>query len=482
MKQNSTKVIATIGPASRSYETIRELIEAGVNVIRLNFSHGSHADHQQTVKLVRRVAEELQTETAIFQDLQGPKVRLGEIDGGEVSIAAGDSFVITTEPCLGTAQRASIDYPTLHEEISPGEHILIDDGLVNLKVEQVQERDIRTTVVAGGRIRPHKGVNLPDTVLKGISSFTEKDRNDLYFAFANNLEFVALSFVRTAEDVNSLYAYMEETFGRKIPIIAKIEKPEALQDIENIITCADSVMVARGDLGVETSTEEVPVIQKNIIRTCNLIGKPVITATQMLESMIDNPRPTRAEAGDVANAVLDGTSAVMLSGETAAGSYPGETVRTISRIVASTEQSTHFRRIVADRRPTGEEYTPGEGKSPAEAVGMAARELARQVGARYIVCFTHSGGTARLISKYRPMIPIAALSPIPETVRRLALSWGVFPMQMEEVKTVDDLFIRAPQLLAEKGLVSSGDYLVVTAGVPVGAPGKTNMIKVVQVE
>jgi pyruvate kinase len=482
MNVNSTKVIATIGPATRSYERIRELLEAGVNVVRLNFSHGSHSDHQKTVQLVRRVAKELGVIVAIFQDLQGPKVRLGEIEDGEALISTGDSFVISTEPCTGTAERACIDYPTLHEEVKPGDRILIDDGLVSLQVERIEGRDIHTTVAEGGCIKPHKGVNLPHTVLKRISSFTEKDRDDLYFAFANNLEYVALSFVRTAEDVRQLYSYMEENFGRKIPIIAKIEKPEALDDIENIIRTADAVMVARGDLGVETSTEEVPVIQKNIIRTCNLMGKPVITATQMLESMIDNPRPTRAEAADVANAVLDGTSAVMLSGETAAGKHPGEAVRTISRIVNSTERSSHFRRIVADRRPTGEEYENGEGKSPAEAVGMSARELARQVGARYIVCFTHSGGTARLISKYRPMIPIAALSPIPETVRRLALAWGVFPMDMDEVSTVDDLFVRAPAILTEKGLVSAGDYLVVTAGVPVGAPGKTNMIKVVQVE
>ena len=482
MNVNSTKVIATVGPATRSYERIRELLEAGVNVVRLNFSHGTHADHQQTVQLVRRVAQELDIAVAIFQDLQGPKVRLGDIAGEETVINTGDSFIISTETCTGSKNKASIDYPSLHEEVGEGDRILIDDGLVSLQVERVEGCDIHTRVVEGGSVKSHKGVNLPHTVLKNILSFTEKDRNDLYFAFANNVEFVALSFVRTADDVRQLYDYMEETFGHKIPIIAKIEKPEALGDIENIIEISDAIMVARGDLGVETSPEEVPGIQKNIIRTCNLKGKPVITATQMLESMIDNPRPTRAEAADVANAVLDGTSAVMLSGETAAGKYPGEAVRTIERIISSTEQSPHFKRIVADRRPTGEESESPELKSTAEAVGMAAREVAREVGARYIVCFTHSGGTARLISKYRPMIPIAALSPIPATVRRLALSWGVLPMDMdEEVQSVDDLFVRSPDMLAKRGLVSSGDFLVVTAGVPVGQPGKTNMIRVVRV-
>ncbi|MCF7928904.1 MAG: pyruvate kinase [Spirochaetales bacterium] len=510
--QISTKIVSTIGPSSRNLRTISSLIADGTNVFRLNFSHGSADDHQTSVDLIREAAAEQNATVAIFQDLQGPKIRLGTIQGGEAYLETGSSFTITTEACEGDQNRASIDYPVLHQETKPGNKILIDDGLVALSVESVERRNIHTRVESGGTIKSRKGVNLPHITLRGITSFTEKDQNDLAFAFENNLEFVALSFVRSAQDVLSLKDHMLRSFGRTIPIIAKIEKPEALQDITRIINNSEAIMVARGDLGVETSTEEVPVIQKNIIRACNLGGIPVITATQMLESMITNSRPTRAEAGDVANAILDGTSAVMLSGETAAGAYPVESVRTIRRIIAYTENSSHFRRVLANRR-----YLEGEGEPPAgpqtppagtqrqpltpgtqtpttgtqgipagiaedvpEAVGMAARDLALQLHARYIVCFTHSGGTARLVSKYRPTIPIAALSPVPETTRRLALSWGVFPVLCDELSSVDELFDRATESMQQRPDTKPGDFIIVTAGAPVGSPGKTNMIKVLQ--
>jgi len=482
MNMKFTKLVGTVGPSSRNYDMIKDFILSGINVIRINFSHGTFEEHKKTIEFVRRAAEEVDEPVAIFQDLQGPKIRLGNIKDDAAEVQAGETFIITTENCTGNAKKASIDYPFLHEEVSPGNSILIDDGLISLRVKSINGKEIQTTVENSGIIKSRKGVNLPNISLKHIDSFTKKDKKDLDFAFKYDLEYIALSFVRTAQDIRNLRSYMLKTYGKTIPIIAKIEKPQALDDIDNIIETADSIMVARGDLGVETSPQQVPIIQKNIIRTCNLKGKPVITATQMLESMINNPRPTRAEAADVANAILDGTSAIMLSGETAAGSYPREAVHMMYHIAYETEQSLHFKRIVTNQKLTLEEFTEGRKKQAAEAVGMGALELANQVQARYIACFTHSGGTARLISKHRPHMPIVALSPIAATVRRLALSWGVIPLQLAEVDNIDDLFTGAPKLLKSRQLIAQGDCIVITAGVPVGTPGKTNMIKVTEID
>ena len=483
MEENTTnaKIVATIGPASRSYDMIRDIIKSGARVIRLNFSHGDHEEHQRTVDWTRQVSDELDIPIAIFQDLQGPKIRVGELEVESFQVKEGETLKITTEPCVGNRDLISIDYPHLHEEVVEGNRILIDDGLIALSVIGVEGKVITTKVVDGGVVKPRKGVNLPGVPLKHLSSYTKKDEKDLDFAFQNNLDFVALSFVRSACDVVALKKFMYKKYGREIPIISKIEKPEAVSDIANIITESSVIMIARGDLGVETSAEEVPVIQKTIIRECNIAGLPVITATQMLESMITNPRPTRAEAGDVANAILDGTSAVMLSGETAAGDYPLRAVEIMKRIITYTEASLTYRRLVLDQRLILEDIEINRKKSTTEAVGVATRELAMAIKAAYIACFTHSGGTARLISKFRPAVPIIAYSPIKQTTQRLALSWGVTPILIPKLNSLDELFEIAPKYLKTVGYIKPGDKIVITAGVPVGSPGRTNMIKVVEI-
>ncbi len=484
-----TKIVATVGPASRNEETLRRILEAGASVIRLNFSHGSWEEHAKTVRLVRGLCTEMDRRVAIFQDLQGPKIRIGRIPGGERRVERGEELVLVPEGELETGTsdgetgvwqgRVSIDYPRLPEEARPGHRILIDDGLIAAEVLAVRKGEVVCRVVDGGMLKPRKGVNLPRIALRGIASYTEKDAEDLAFAFEQGLDYVALSFVRSGRDVESLRDLMIKRFKCTLPIIAKIEKPEALDDLDGIMESADALMVARGDLGVETSPEDVPISQKEIIRRCNRRGMPVITATQMLESMIANPRPTRAEAGDVANAILDGTSAVMLSGETAAGSYPAEAVEMMHRIAAKTEASGAFAERVGQQRWDMRGEYRGD-ISPAEAVGVAARELAMAIGARYIVCLSHSGGTAQLISKARPNLMTVALSPSEETARRLSLYWGIIPLLMEELNSIDDLFYGAPERIRKKCLAEPGDYLVMTAGVPVGKPGEPNMIKVVR--
>lgn len=483
MKENKTnaKIVATIGPSSRSYEMIRDIIKAGASVIRLNFSHGELEDHQQTVNWVRQVSQELDMPLAIFQDLQGPKIRVGQLDVDSFEVKEGDILKITTEACIGNRDLISIDYPYLHEEVEKGDRILIDDGLIALKVKNIDKKIITTEVVDGGIVKPRKGVNLPKAALKHLSSYTKKDESDLDFAFKNDLDFVALSFVRSSKDVIALKKFMYKNYGREIPIISKIEKPEAVSDIANIILETSAIMIARGDLGVETSPEEVPVIQKTLIRECNLAGIPVITATQMLESMITNPRPTRAEAGDVANAILDGTSAVMLSGETAAGDYPLRAVEIMKRIINYTEASLTYHRLVLDQRLILEDIEINKKKSTTEAVGVATRELAIGIKAAYITCFTHSGSSARLISKFRPAVPIIAYSPFKQTAQRLALSWGVTPIIIPQLSSLDELFEIAPKYLQTIGYIKPGDKIVITAGVPVGSPGRTNMIKVVEI-
>ena len=477
-----TKIVATVGPASNTYEIIKALIEEGARVIRLNFSHGSAEEQQFRYDMARKASVELGIPIAIVQDLQGPKIRVGTLEEPSFEIKKGERLTITTEQCTGTKDRISIDYPYLHEEVQKGSQILINDGLISLTVEEIEGKDIICTIAEDGILFPRKGVNLPGIPLHHLSSFTEKDEKDLAFAFANNLDYVALSFVRRGEDVASLRAYMLKTFGREIPIISKIEKPEAVANIDAIIKQSSAIMIARGDLGVEVLPEEVPLIQKSLIRKCLTAGVPVITATQMLESMMHNPRPTRAETNDVANAVLDGTSAVMLSGETAAGEYPLQAVRTMKRIASLSERSVEFKRLVLNQINDLEQGTQRKKQTRTEAVGLATRELALAIHASYIACFTHSGSTARLIAKFRPSVPIIAFSPKLETVQRLALAWGVNPILIQDLNSVDELLDYAPHYLQEKGFVQPGDTVVVTAGVPVGSSGKTNMIKVVEME
>ncbi len=477
-----TKIVATIGPASESMEVIMSIIKGGARVIRLNFSHGTAAEQQVRHDRARAASEKLGIPIAIFMDLQGPKIRVGQLAEPSLSFEKGESLIISTKPCLGTRERISIDYPYLHQEILPGSQILINDGLVSLIVERIEENDIHCTFVEDGIIYPRKGVNLPKVPLMHLSSFTEKDEEDLSFAFENNLDYVALSFVRSADDVKALKTFMQKKFGRTIPIIAKIEKPEAVSALESIIKESSVIMIARGDLGVEVPAEEVPLIQKSIIRSCIANGVPVITATQMLESMMHNPRPTRAETNDVANAVLDGTSALMLSGETAAGEFPLQAVLTMSRIALLTERSSDFQRLVFNQLYSMESTQARKNSTRTEAVGLATRELALSVQASFIACFTQSGSTARLIAKFRPSVPLLAFSPVLAVVQRLALSWGITPILIEEQSSVDSLLAYAPNFLEKEGYVKKGDSVVITAGVPVGSSGQTNMIKVFEFE
>ncbi len=484
MRSKFTKIVATIGPSSRNYECIREIIDNGANVIRLNFSHGTFEDHKQSVDMVRKAAKDLGNSVAIFQDLQGPKIRVGKLDGEYIEIEDDEELIITTDDIVGGVidgkKKISIDYSNLHKEASVGNRILLDDGLMELRVEKIDGKNIHTRVINGGKLKPRKGVNFPHVKLN-ISAITEKDRKDLSFAFENDIDYVALSFVRDAKDVRELIEIMLKDYGKRIPIISKIEKPEAFDDIDDIIEVSDAIMVARGDLGVETSPQEVPIMQKSIIRKCNIAGKPVITATQMLESMITNPRPTRAEANDVANAILDGTDAVMLSGETASGKYPVEAVSMMADIARQVEKSQIFERVLSSRPLTNDELEESAKEDVSSAISFATVELAYKVHAKYIVSFTHSGGTAKAISKYRTPIPIVAISPVKSTVRLLSLVWGVWAYEMGTVSTVNELLEGAVEMLKVKEHVEKKDMLVITAGVPVGIAGSTNMIKVYEV-
>lgn len=479
-----SKIVATLGPASYTEPVITSLIREGADVIRLNFSHGTWDVHEGALNTARKSAAGLEKPLAVFQDLQGPKIRIGQIDGDKMELVEGDEFVLTVRNIAGGTvngkKTASIDHTTLAEEASKGNRILIDDGLIELRVEKIEGTEIITSVVNGGILKPRKGVNLPHIPLS-ISALTDKDRKDLNFAFEHDLDYVALSFVRHAKDISELLDLMKKTYGRRIPVISKIEKPEALRELDNIIDASDAVMVARGDLGVETSPQEVPIIQKNIIHKCNLAGKPVITATQMLESMVNNPRPTRAEANDVANAILDGTDAVMLSSETAAGKYPVEAVKMMRSIASEVESSFIFRKNGLHDTIAHRELVKCTREKTEEAVSFATIELAEKVNAKYIVSFTHSGGTARNISKFRPLNPVIAFSPVAATVRRLALVWGVRPIELGAVNSADELLDGAAEVLKFKGMVAARDTIVVTAGVPVGTPGSTNMIKVVTI-
>ena len=480
-----TKIVATLGPNSRNPEVIEGLLVEGADVIRLNFSHGTHEDHALSVRLVRETAQKLNRYIAIFQDLQGPKIRLGQLEGEFLEVATGETLVLTTDDLIGGihggVKKIAIDHRSLHEEVKPGDRILIDDGLFELTVERIEGHELLTRVVNGGRLKPRKGVNLPNVKLK-ISAITDKDRADLQFAYEHGLDYVALSFVRDAEDVKELIDFMLSTYGRKIPIIAKIEKPEAFKHIDGIIAVADAIMVARGDLGVETSPQEVPLMQKTIIRFCNIAGKPVITATQMLESMINNPRPTRAEANDVANAILDGTDAVMLSAETAAGQYPVAAVRMMKNIALSVEGSDIFKALMHKSVLTQEELLAKAGQRVEDAVHFATVDLVEKVRARYLVGFTNSGSSVLGLAKFRPVAPLIAFSSKLGTLRKLALIWGVTPLQLGAVvSSVDDLLSAATEFLLNKSMVREGEIVVFSAGVPVGVSGGTNMIKVVRV-
>jgi pyruvate kinase len=461
-----SKIVCTIGPASRSPKIIDRLLQAGMDVARLNFSHGTHADHAQSIAMIRAAAIKRQKPIAILADLQGPKIRTGPLAGASpVLLRAGQKFVITTARVLGDSTRVSTVFRPLPREVHRGDRILLSDGLIELRVEQVRGQEVICQVVNGGALGEHKGINLPGIQLR-VPALTPKDRTDLVFALKHGVNYIAVSFVRRPEDV-VLAKTLVRRAGKDIPVVAKLEKPEAIENLDAILRVADAVMVARGDLGVEMSPERVPVVQKMIINRARQARRPVITATQMLESMTENPRPTRAEASDVANAIFDGSDAVMLSAETASGKYPVESVSMMARIIEDAEAS-----IAEFPRPA-----PQEKLKVAETVAELVCHASRELHMKLIAVFTHSGFTARLVSRYRPLVPIVAFSPEADIRRRMALIWGVYPRNIPDVRKIDGLAQVAEKRLLEERLVRKGDVIGIVAGMPMGIRGTTNFMK-----
>lgn len=465
-----TKIICTLGPATRNDEMLRKLMLAGMDVARINFSHDSHEIHAKTVARVKRIREELGLPVGLLLDTRGPEIRLGRFAEGGVQLEAGQVFTLTTQDVPGDATRASVSYAGLSEDVRPGSRILIDDGLVALEVQAVQGQNIRCRVLNGGKISDRKGVNVPDVELN-MPYLSEQDRADILFGVEHGFDFIAASFVRCADDVVQIRKLLRERDCNNVNIIAKIENRQGVDHLDEIIRVCEGIMVARGDMGVEIPLEEVPVIQKMAIHKVYTAGKVVITATQMLESMMQHPRPTRAEATDVANAIYDGTSAIMLSGETAAGCYPVEAVQTMVKIACRTEQDINYAarfRKRADERET----------DITNAISHATCTTALDLNAAAIVTVTKSGRTARMISKYRPVSPIVACTTNKSVWRQLNLSWGVAPLLIDEQRSTDELFDSAVSAAEQAGYVHPGELAVLTAGVPLGVSGTTNLIKV----
>lgn len=467
-----TKIVCTIGPASDAPHVMAEMLRAGMNVARINFSHGTHAEHLTRLERLRTVAKEQDTVLAIMQDIQGPKIRIGGIPG-KVMLNNGETFIITTDPCEGSAKRVSVNYSKLHEDVGPGNVIYLDDGLLKLEVREVKGNDVYCQVMVGGELSSRKGVSLPGVTVD-LPPVTEADIQDLQFGIKHGVDMVAASFVRQAEGVKTVRDIIRSA-GADIPIIAKIENHEGVENIDEILAVADGVMVARGDMGVEMQPEEVPFIQKMIIHKCNVAGKPVITATQMLDSMARNARPTRAEVTDVATAILDGTDAVMLSGETAVGKYPVLAVEMMSRIAQRTECSLLGHQITEVERLNDE-------NSIAEAISYATWQTSRDVKAAAIICSTQSGSTARMVSRYRPQAPILAMTPHGDVVRQLALVWGVCPVMVPPTHDIDDMLDVAIDAALGTGLVRRGDVVAISAGVMTDKPGSTNLLQVHRIE
>ncbi|MBN3938616.1 MAG: pyruvate kinase [Nostoc sp.] len=465
-----TKIVATIGPATSSPEMLKAIIEAGATTLRLNFSHGTHADHQRSIRLIRQTAFELNQPVAILQDLQGPKIRLGKFDNGSIVLAKGDRFTLTNRPVVGTQEISCVTYDYLAEEVPVGAKILLDDGRVEMLVEEINrdKGDLHCRITVPGKLSNNKGVNFPGVYLS-IKAMTDKDREDLMFGLDQGVDWVALSFVRNPQDMIEIKELISST-GKQVPVVAKIEKHEAIEQMEAILALCDGVMVARGDLGVELPAEDVPVLQKRLIATANRLGIPIITATQMLDSMVSNPRPTRAEVSDVANAILDGTDAVMLSNETAVGSFPVEAVATMARIAERMEQeeAQHLNlRSARDAR-----------RSIPNAISQAVGQIAEQLGAAAIMTLTQTGATARNVSKFRPHTPILAVTPHVNVARQLQMVWGVKPLLVLGLPSTGQTFQAAINVAQELKLLSQGDLVVMTAGTLQGISGSTDLIKV----
>ncbi|MEV7285822.1 pyruvate kinase [Streptomyces sp. NPDC093252] len=464
------KIVCTLGPATDSYDQIKALVEAGMDVARFNLSHGTHADHEERYRRVRKAADETGRSVGLLADLQGPKIRLGRFTEGPVLLERGDTFTITVEPdAPGDRDICGTTYHGLATDVTPGERILVDDGKVCLEVTAVDGPRVHTTVLEGGMVSDHKGLNLPGVAVS-VPALSDKDENDLRWALRTGFDIIALSFVRSGRDADDVHRIMTEE-GRRLPVIAKVEKPQAVDAIDDIVAAFDGIMVARGDLGVEMPLEQVPIVQKRAIKLARRNAKPVIVATQMLDSMIDNSRPTRAEASDVANAVIDGTDAVMLSGETSVGKYPIETVRTMAKIVEAAEEDL----LAKGLPPLTDNNKP---RTQGGAVARAAAEMGDFLGATFLVAFTQSGDTARRLSRYRSPIPLLAFTPDPATRSQLSLTWGIETFLGPHVDSTDAMVDQVDELLTHHARCAPGDTVVITAGSPPGVSGTTNLVRV----
>ena len=465
-----TKIICTMGPSTEKGDTLKKLIEAGMNVARMNFSHGDFDEHGGRLKSLRKYSKELGLPVAALLDTKGPEIRLGDFEAGRVELKEGQEFTLTARDILGTEKEVSITYKQLPKDVKPGSSILLDDGLIGLEVKEVSGDDIVCTVMNGGPVSNHKGVNVPGTDLS-MDYLSEKDKADLIWGAENDVDFIAASFVREAADVIAIRDLLKAHGGEKIQIIAKIENEQGVRNIDGILEAADGIMVTRGDMGVEIPCEEVPVVQKNLIKKANQAGKIVVTATQMLDSMIKNPRPTRAEATDVANAIYDGTVAIMLSGETAAGAYPVEALKTMVKIAERTEKDINYRRrFFENDRKANPDVT--------DAICHATCTTALDLKAKAIISVTKSGRSAKMVSRYKPDCDIVACAMDEKVCRQLNLAWGVTPLLLDEQKEVFDLFDEAVAVAAKEKGLQKGDTVVITSGVPIGMSGTTNMLKV----
>ncbi len=465
-----TKIVCTIGPASEDRETLTEMIKTGMNVARLNFSHGTHEEHQRRIDLIKEIRKELNIPVAILLDTKGPEIRTGRFEKEEIELTRGSFFTLTTREILGNKEICSVTYKEMADDVKPGDKILIDDGLIELTVQEVKGTDIRCQVMNSGIVKNNKGVNIPGVKIN-LPAITDKDKDDILFGIRNDIDFIAASFVRKVSDVLEIRKLLEDNGILDIGIISKIENQEGVDNVSDIINISDGVMVARGDLGVEIPPEEIPIIQKRIIKECNSFGKPVITATQMLDSMMRNPRPTRAEVTDVANAIIDGTDAVMLSGETAAGKYPLESVNTMTNIALKAEDSLNYRAILREKGV-------GKDKTITDAISHATCTSAQNLGAAAILTATSSGYTSMMVSKFRPKAPIIVSTSNPKVARKMSLVWGTSVIIIEEGKDTEEIFEKSIEKSLERGYIRCGDLVIITAGVPVGIAGTTNMMKV----
>ncbi|MDT0569628.1 pyruvate kinase [Streptomyces sp. DSM 3412] len=464
------KIVCTLGPATDSYDQIKALVEAGMDIARFNLSHGGHAEHDQRYQCVRKATDETGRSVGTLADLQGPKIRLGRFTEGPVLLERDDTFTLSVEEgATGDSEGCGTTYQGLAADVTPGELILVDDGKVTLEVTAVDGPRVRTRVLEGGMVSDHKGLNLPGVAVS-VPALSRKDEEDLRWALRTGFDLIALSFVRSGRDIEDVHRIMDEE-GRRLPVIAKIEKPQAVDSIEEIVAAFDGIMVARGDLGVEMPLEQVPMVQKRAVTLAKRNAKPVIVATQMLDSMIHNSRPTRAEASDVANAVLDGTDAVMLSGETSVGKHPVETVRTMGRIVAAAEEEM----LAKGLPPLTEHNKP---RTQGGAMARAAAEIGDFLDARFLVAFTQSGDTARRLSRYRSPIPLLAFTPDPATRSQLSVTWGAETFLGPQVDSTDAMVDQVDELLLKYGRCQKGDVVVITAGSPPGVAGTTNMVRV----